>query len=47
VSEAGVIDDALRIELPVEEGWTLPAAWYSDEVVAGLERERISARTWQ
>ena len=32
---------------PIEEGWTLPAAWYSDDAVWTLERERIFARTWQ
>jgi choline monooxygenase len=40
-------EDLLRIELPVEEGWTLPAHWYSDEAIAALERERIFARSWQ
>jgi carnitine monooxygenase subunit len=32
---------------PVEEGWTLPAAWYADPGVLVLERERIFASTWQ
>ncbi len=31
---------------PIEEGWTLPAAWYSDAVVHALERERIFAKSW-
>jgi phenylpropionate dioxygenase-like ring-hydroxylating dioxygenase large terminal subunit len=35
------------IENPIEDGWTLPAAWYSDEGVSALERERIFATTWQ
>ena len=35
------------LEHPLEDGWTLPASWYTDEVVAVLERERIFARTWQ
>ena len=35
------------LEHPLEEGWTLPASWYSDAGVAALERERIFARTWQ
>ncbi len=35
------------IEHPLEEGWTLPAAWYSDDAVAARERERIFARSWQ
>ena len=43
----GSREDLLRIEMPVEEGWTLPAHWYSDEAIAALERERIFARTWQ
>ncbi len=32
---------------PLEDGWTLPASWYSDEGVAALERDRIFARSWQ
>ncbi len=32
--------------LPLEDGWTLPASWYSDEAVHGLERERIFAGAW-
>lgn len=35
------------IERPLEQGWTLPAAWYTDEAVAARERERIFARSWQ
>jgi len=35
------------LEHPLEEGWTLPAAWYSDDAVARREREQIFARTWQ
>jgi phenylpropionate dioxygenase-like ring-hydroxylating dioxygenase large terminal subunit len=35
------------LEHPLEEGWTLPASWYSDPTVAELERERIFTRTWQ
>ena len=31
---------------PLEEGWTLPAAWYSDPAVAALERERIFDGEW-
>jgi phenylpropionate dioxygenase-like ring-hydroxylating dioxygenase large terminal subunit len=42
-----MISGRLRAELPVEDGWTLPASWYSDGAVASLERERIFARTWQ
>jgi phenylpropionate dioxygenase-like ring-hydroxylating dioxygenase large terminal subunit len=32
---------------PIEEGWTLPASWYSDDGVWWLERDRIFATTWQ
>ena len=32
---------------PLEEGWTLPASWYSDETVLRLERERIFTSAWQ
>ena len=35
------------LEHPLEDGWTLPASWYSDADVAALERERIFARSWQ
>ena len=35
------------LEHPLEDGWTLPASWYSDAAVAALERERIFARSWQ
>ena len=35
------------LEHPLEEGWTLPASWYSDATVAKRERELIFARSWQ
>jgi phenylpropionate dioxygenase-like ring-hydroxylating dioxygenase large terminal subunit len=35
------------LEHPLEEGWTLPASWYSDDSVAAAERESIFARSWQ
>ncbi len=35
------------LEHALEDGWTLPASWYSDPTVALLERERIFARCWQ
>jgi len=35
------------LEHPLEDGWTLPASWYSDPTVAARERERIFARSWQ
>jgi phenylpropionate dioxygenase-like ring-hydroxylating dioxygenase large terminal subunit len=36
-----------ELQHSLAEGWTLPAAWYSDDRVFALERERIFARTWQ
>lgn len=38
---------SLEISNPLEEGWTLPASWYSDPDVFALERDRIFATTWQ
>ncbi len=35
-----------RIERPLEDGWTLPASWYSDADVHVLERERIFESAW-
>jgi len=35
------------LEHPLEDGWTLPASWYSDAAVAERERELIFARSWQ
>jgi phenylpropionate dioxygenase-like ring-hydroxylating dioxygenase large terminal subunit len=34
------------LEHALEEGWTLPASWYTDAGVAGLERERLFGRAW-
>ncbi len=34
-------------EHPLLEGWSLPAAWYSDPVVHQLEREQIFTSAWQ
>ncbi len=31
----------------LEDGWTLPASWYSDETVLQLERELIFTSAWQ
>ncbi len=35
------------LDHPLEDGWTLPASWYSDATVAERERERIFAWSWQ
>ena len=35
------------IEHALEDGWTLPADWYSDPGVLALERDRIFATAWQ
>ena len=34
------------LEHPLEEGWTLPASWYTDLGVHERERERLFARAW-
>ena len=39
------IDDAILSTL--EEGYTLPASWYTDRAIAELERERILSCSWQ
>src|SRR3954447_18071954 len=39
------IDDAIRTTL--EDGYTLPASWYTDRAIAELERERILSHSWQ
>ena len=36
-----------RGDLRLDEGYTLPARWYTDPAVHAVERERIFARTWQ
>jgi phenylpropionate dioxygenase-like ring-hydroxylating dioxygenase large terminal subunit len=35
------------LEHPLEDGWTLPASWYSSSAVHELERERIFSQAWQ
>ena len=34
------------LEHPLEDGWTLPASWYTDLAVHTVERERLFARAW-
>jgi phenylpropionate dioxygenase-like ring-hydroxylating dioxygenase large terminal subunit len=41
LEQDGGVGDAL------ERGLTLPASWYTDEAIVGLERDRIFRRTWQ
>jgi len=36
-----------RIDRPLEDGWTLPASWYSDPEILALEHARIFSRSWQ
>jgi choline monooxygenase len=35
------------LEHPLEDGWTLPASWYSHAAVAELERQRVFSGSWQ
>ena len=35
-----------ELEHPLDEGWTLPAAWYADEGVYAGERADIFSRAW-
>src|SRR4249919_841187 len=42
-------EDALGLDEvadALDNGWTLPARWYSDPAVAELEYERIFAHSW-
>src|SRR4029079_3647140 len=34
------------LDQPLEDGWTLPASWYTDTVVQERERERVFAHAW-
>ena len=47
ISDTSASTSLPPLEHPLEDGWTLPASWYSDAGVAALERERIFARSWQ
>jgi choline monooxygenase len=38
--------DLYNAKAPLEEAWTLPAAWYQDERIEDLERERVLGRNW-
>lgn len=38
---------AYNAAAPLNEAYTIPAAWYTDERVAALERQSVFARTWQ
>src|SRR5271170_1350447 len=39
--------DSLHIESDIERAWSLPAPFYTDPSILGLERERIFGKTWQ
>jgi choline monooxygenase len=34
-------------QIPLEESYTIPAAWYADERIASLERQFVFGGTWQ
>jgi choline monooxygenase len=38
---------SLDIDPDISRAWTIPAAFYVDPAVAGLEQEKIFSRTWQ
>lgn len=38
--------DLYDAKAPLEEAWTLPAAWYLDERIEDLEREQVFGRNW-
>ena len=40
-------DGLPRFEHPLEEGWTLPATWYTESRVFDAERDRIFGTAWQ
>jgi phenylpropionate dioxygenase-like ring-hydroxylating dioxygenase large terminal subunit len=44
-----VVRDASTLSLAeaLAQGWTLPASWYTDAAVLGLERELVFTRAWQ
>src|SRR5262249_61464075 len=42
-----IIPGLPAIEHSLAEGWTLPAAWYSDERVHAAELGAIFTRSWQ
>jgi choline monooxygenase len=38
---------AYRQDLPLEQAWTAPSAWYVDPRIADLERRTVFSRAWQ
>jgi choline monooxygenase len=40
-------DDRSRLASEVENGFSLPASWYTDPAILALEQERVFRRTWQ
>jgi phenylpropionate dioxygenase-like ring-hydroxylating dioxygenase large terminal subunit len=47
ITDRSSLGEAPPLEHPLEDGWTLPASWYSSAAVAELEREHVFARSWQ
>lgn len=41
------IIDSYNPDAPLENAWTIPAAWYTDQGLFDLERERVFTRSWQ
>ena len=39
--------DSYNDQSPLEESYTIPAAWYVDERIASLERRHVFGGTWQ
>ncbi|MFN0154442.1 MAG: aromatic ring-hydroxylating oxygenase subunit alpha [Gaiella sp.] len=40
-------ESVLPPELPLADGWSLPASWYRDPAVHELERDRVFSSAWQ
>ncbi len=41
------IIDSYDPHAPLEEAWTIPAPWYTDQGICKLERQTVFARSWQ
>lgn len=42
-----IAPDALSVGAALDQGYTLPAAWYTDPAIFAAERQRIFRRSWQ